>query len=126
MKKTIHTDQAPQAIGHYSQAIEMGNTIWCSGQIPLNPETRVLVEGDFKAQVRQVFKNLTAVIDAAGASLDDVVKFTVYLVNLDNYAELNEVFSEFVKAPYAARALVPISGLPLDAQVEIDAVIIKE
>lgn len=122
MKQIINTDKAPKAIGTYSQAVKYADTVFLSGQIGLDPETMQLVEGGFSAQARQVFTNLQAVAKAAGGSLSRVVKFMVYLTDLENFKELNDIMAEFCCAPYPARAAVEISRLPKDALVEIDAI----
>ncbi len=124
MKQIIGTNKAPRAIGVYSQGIKAGNTVYLSGQIPLVPETMKMVDGDFKARVRQVFKNLTAVAEAAGGSLAEMVKLTVYLTDMETFAEVNEVMKEFCQEPYPARSVVAVKQLPKDAVVEMDAVIV--
>ena len=123
-KAAIHTDQAPDAIGPYSQAIKAGNTVYLSGQIPLNPETMTLIDGDIPAQTRQVFKNLDAVCQAAGGNLQDMVKLNVYLTDLGNFATVNEVMAEHFAEPYPARAAVGVAELPKGAEVEIDRVLV--
>lgn len=120
LKEIIHTDQAPQAIGAYSQAVRCGNTLYLSGQIPLVPETMELVSGDAEAQIRQVFENLQAVIRAAGGHLADVVKLNVFLVDLGHFPIVNRVMADYFVEPYPARAVVGVASLPRDAQVEID------
>ncbi len=124
-RRPIATDNAPAAIGTYSQAVEANGTIWISGQIPLDPATMELVEGDTAAQVAQVFANLAAVAEAAGCSLADAVKFTVYLVDLGDFATVNTVMEKVLKAPYPARAAVQVSALPRGARVEVDAVLAR-
>ena len=121
-RKTIQTDNAPQAIGTYSQAVRTGNTVYMSGQIPLVPDTMELVGGDMEAQVRRVFDNLAAVAEAAGGSLADVVKLNVFLPDLGHFALVNEIMAEYFREPYPARAAVGVAALPKDAQVEMDAV----
>lgn len=123
-KQVIKTDQAPAAIGTYSQAIKVGNTVYLSGQIPLNPTTMQLVSDDFEAQTRQVFENLKAVAEAAGGVLQDIVKLNIYLTDLANFAKVNEVMASYFKEPYPARAAVGINALPKDSLVEMDAVLI--
>lgn len=120
LKEIIHTDQSPQAIGAYSQAVRCGNTLYLSGQIPLVPETMELVSGDAEAQIRQVFENLQAVIRAAGGHLADVVKLNVFLVDLGHFPIVNRVMADYFVEPYPARAVVGVASLPRDAQVEID------
>jgi len=121
-RKTIQTENAPQAIGTYSQAVRTGNTVYLSGQIPLVPDTMELVSGDMDAQIRRVFDNLAAVAEAAGGSLADVVKLNVFLPDLGHFALVNEIMAEYFREPYPARAAVGVAALPKDAQVEMDAV----
>jgi len=121
-RKTIQTDNAPQAIGTYSQAVRTGNTVYMSGQIPLLPDTMELVSGDMDAQIRRVFDNLVAVAEAAGGSLADVVKLNVFLTDLGHFAVVNEIMAEYFREPYPARAAVGVAALPKGAQVEMDAV----
>ena len=121
-REIIQTDRAPQAIGTYSQAVRSGNTVYMSGQIPLIPESMELIEGDMEAQIRQVFDNLSAVAEAAGGSLADVVKLNVFLPDLGHFAIVNEVMAGYFKPPYPARAAVGVAALPKGAQVEMDAV----
>lgn len=123
-KAVINTDQAPAAIGPYSQAIKAGNTVYVSGQIPLDPTTMEIVDGGFEAQARQVFTNLAAVCKQAPGSLQDIVKLNLYLVDLDNFATLNKVMEEFFEAPFPARAAVGVKALPKGSQVEADAVMV--
>ena len=119
--KPISTPDAPAAIGTYSQAIRAGDTVYLSGQIPLDPKTMQLAEG-FEAQARRVFDNLRAVCRAAGGDFDRVVRITVYLVDLGNFAKLNEIMATCFKEPYPARVAIGVASLPRGAQVEIDAV----
>jgi len=121
-REIIQTDRAPQAIGTYSQAVRSGNTVYMSGQIPLIPESMELVDGDMEAQIRQVFDNLSAVAEAAGGTLADVVKLNVFLPDLGHFAIVNEVMAGYFQPPYPARAAVGIAALPKGAQVEMDAV----
>lgn len=123
-KIAIHTENAPAAIGTYSQAIKAGSTVYLSGQIPLNPSTMQIVEGGIEAQTVQVFENLKAVAQAAGGSLDDLVKINVYLTDLANFATVNEVMSRYFSQPFPARAAVGISELPRQALVEAEAVMV--
>lgn len=123
-RTAISTDTAPQAIGAYSQAIRAGNTVYLSGQIPLDPISMSLVSTDIEPQIEQVFRNLAAVAAAAGGSLDDAVKLTVYLVDLAHFPQVNEAMTRLFKAPYPARATVQISALPKGALVEVDAVLV--
>ena len=120
--KTVATDQAPAAIGPYSQAVVTGNLVFCSGQIALDPATGAMVGGDVAAQTRQVLGNLKAVLEAAGSSLEQVVKCNVYLSDLGGFGEMNEVYQEFFASHRPARAAVEVSRLPKDALVEIEAV----
>jgi reactive intermediate/imine deaminase len=123
-KRAIHSDNAPAAIGTYSQAIQTGNLIFLSGQIPLVPATMEIVEGDFEARARQVFENLKNVAEAAGGSLNDAVKITVFLTDLDNFATVNVVMEDYFEQPFPARAAVGVSSLPKGVDVEADAVLI--
>jgi len=124
MKQVITTDKAPRAVGTYSQAVKSGNTVYLSGQVPLVPETMELIAGDIKANVRQVFENLSAVAAAAGGSLSHIVKLNVYVTDMDNFSEINEVVTEYFQAPYPARAVVGVKQLPLNAPVEVEAVMV--
>ncbi len=121
-RQAIQTDNAPQAIGTYSQAMQSGGTVYLSGQIPLLPETMELVEGDMRAQTRQVFDNLSAVCSAAGGSLANVVKLNVFLTDLSYFPLVNTVMAEYFAQPYPARAAVGVAALPRGAAVEIDAI----
>jgi reactive intermediate/imine deaminase len=122
-KEAIHSDDAPAAIGTYSQAIRSGDIAFLSGQIPLDPQTMEFVEGDFEARARQVFDNLKAVAEAAGGSLDQVVKLTIFLTDLDNFATVNSVMEDYFDQPYPARAAVGVASLPKGADVEADAIL---
>ncbi|EGM75924.1 endoribonuclease L-PSP, putative [Rheinheimera sp. A13L] len=121
-KVIISTDKAPAAIGTYSQAVKIGTTVYLSGQIPLVPETMQMVSENFAEQTQQVFENLAAVCQAAGGSLNDMVKVNIFLTDLSNFATVNEIMSKHFSAPYPARAAVQVSALPRGAQVEIDGV----
>ncbi len=123
-KKIIATDKAPQAIGTYSQAVQTGNTIYFSGQIPLIPETMEMNNGDIAAQTRQIFQNLQAVAEAAGGSLSDFVKLNIFLTDLGNFQVINQVMEEFFEQPYPARAAVGVAALPKNAEVEVDGVMV--
>ncbi len=124
MNKTpIHTDNAPAAIGTYSQAIQSGSLVFLSGQIPLDPETMEIVDGDFEARARRVFENLKAVTEAAGGTLDQIVKCTIYLTDLDNFATVNSVMAEFFEEPYPARAALGVASLPKGSDVEAEAIL---
>jgi reactive intermediate/imine deaminase len=120
--KPISTPEAPAAIGTYSQAVRAGDTVYLSGQIPLDPKTMKIVEGDFEAQARRVFDNLRAVCRAAGGDFDRVVRVTVYLTDLANFAKVNEVMSQHFREPYPARAAIGVASLPRGSLVEVDAV----
>jgi len=122
-KQAIHSDDAPAAIGTYSQAIRQGDLVFLSGQIPLDPKTMAFVDGDFEARARQVFDNLRAVAEAAGGSLDRVVKLTIFLTDLDNFATVNAVMEDYFDQPYPARAAVGVASLPKGADVEADAIL---
>jgi reactive intermediate/imine deaminase len=125
-KQIIQTDQAPKAIGTYSQAVKAGNTVYLSGQIPLDPATMVLVEGGTDAQIRRVFDNLKAVAEAAGGGLKDVVKLNVFLTDLAHFSLVNEIMAEYFAAPYPARAAIGVAALPRGAGVEMDAVMVLD
>lgn len=121
-KAIISTDRAPQAIGTYSQAVKAGTTVYLSGQIPLVPETMAMVSEDFSEQAHQVFKNLSAVCEAAGGTLQDMAKVNIFLTDLSNFATVNEIMSQYFSKPYPARAAIGVGQLPKDAQIEIDGV----
>jgi reactive intermediate/imine deaminase len=122
-KQIISTADAPAAIGVYSQAVRVGNTVWVSGQIPLDPKTKELVGGGIEAQIHQVFKNLEAIVKAAGATFDDVVKATVFLTDLSHFALVNQIMAEYFRVPYPARAAVGVASLPKNAQVEVECIV---
>ncbi len=122
-REIIRTDQAPQAIGTYSQAVKVGSTVYLSGQIPLVPETMEMVAGDMEAQIRRVFDNLQAVARAAGGDLKDVVKLNVFLTDLAHFPLVNQVMADYFSEPYPARAAIGVAALPKDAGVEMDAVL---
>ena len=124
VRSIISTDQAPRAIGTYSQAVKIDNAVYLSGQIPLVPETMELVDGDMRVQITQVFNNLTAVAEASGGSLADVAKLNIYLTDLSHFTLVNEVMSEFFSEPYPARAAVGVAELPKASLVEMDAVLV--
>jgi reactive intermediate/imine deaminase len=124
MKKAIQSKGAPAAIGTYSQAVRTGDTVYLSGQIGLDPETMQMAEG-IDAQTHRVFRNLSAVADAAGMSLNDAVRMTVYLTDLAHFARVNEIMAQYVREPYPARAAVGVAGLPRGALVEVDAILHK-
>jgi reactive intermediate/imine deaminase len=123
-RQIISTDRAPRAIGTYSQAVRVGDTVYLSGQIPLVPETMALVEGGMEGQIRQVFRNLAAVAEAAGGCLGDVVKLNCFLTDLSHFPLINQVMAEFFQEPYPARAAVGVAALPKEAAVEMDAVLV--
>lgn len=122
-RAVISTPSAPAAIGPYSQAIKVGNTVWLSGQIPLVPDTMEIVEGDISAQATQVFKNLSAVADAAGGTLNDAVKINISLTDLGDFVAVNEVMASFLSAPYPARACVQVAALPKGVAIEVEAIL---
>ncbi len=122
-REIIRTDKAPQAIGTYSQAVKAGNTVYLSGQIPLDPATMELVTDSVEAQIRRVFDNLKAVAEAAGGSLADVAKLNIFLTDLTHFALVNQVMAEYFSEPYPARAAIGVASLPKGAQVEMDAIL---
>lgn len=119
----ISTPNAPEAIGPYSQAVKVGNTVWLSGQIPLVPETMAVVDGDITAQARQVFRNLAAVAEAAGGNLNNAVKLNISLTDMNDFAAVNEVMTDFLQQPYPARACVQVAGLPKGVAIEVEAIL---
>ncbi|HGX94194.1 MAG TPA: RidA family protein [Candidatus Tenderia sp.] len=125
-REIIQTDKAPQAIGTYSQAVKVGGTVYLSGQIPLIPDTMVLVEGDMEAQIRRVFDNLAAVAEAAGGSLADVAKLNIFLTDLGHFALVNQVMADYFQQPYPARAAIGVASLPKGAEVEMDGVMVLD
>jgi len=125
-RQRIHTDNAPKAIGTYSQAIRTGETVYLSGQVPLDPATMKVVDGPIEQQIERVFKNLAAVAEAAGGSLANVAKLTVYLTDLSHFPHVNEVMTRFFEEPYPARAAIGVAALPLGAPVEIDAILVLD
>ena len=122
MKQAITTSQAPTAIGTYSQAISIGQTLYVSGQIPLDPDSMEMVGDDIRGQINQVLDNLTAILEAAGSGIDNVLKFTVFLTDLDHFPRVNEIMAERLSEPYPARVVIEVSDLPKGAKVEIDAI----
>ena len=122
-REIIHTDNAPAAVGTYSQAVRVGDLVFISGQIPFVPATMEVVDGDFAARARQVFDNLQAIARAAGGSLNDAVKLTIFLTDLDNFATVNEVMAEYCDQPYPARAAVQVAALPKGVDIEADAIL---
>jgi reactive intermediate/imine deaminase len=123
-RQPVHTPHAPAAIGTYSQAVRVGETVYLSGQIPLDPATMELVSPEFEAQIHQVFKNLQAVVSASGGSFADVVKLTIYLTDLRHFTAVNEIMSQYLSEPYPARAAVGVVELPRGALVEIDGILV--
>ncbi|MGJ0492210.1 RidA family protein [Methylobacter sp.] len=123
-KEIIQTDKAPQAIGTYSQAVKVGNTVYLSGQIPLVPATMTIIDGDISAQITQVFENLKAVAEAAGGDLSDIVKLNVFLTDLSHFPIVNEIMGRYFQAPYPARAAIGVAALPKDAGVEMDGIML--
>lgn len=121
-KTIIRTNKAPQAIGTYSQAVKVGDTVYLSGQIPLVPETMQIIEGDISIQIRQVFDNLKAVAEAAGGNFFDIVKLNIFLTNLSDFPIVNQIMSEYFSEPYPARAAVGVAALPKGVSVEMDAI----
>ncbi|PCJ29898.1 MAG: reactive intermediate/imine deaminase [Gammaproteobacteria bacterium] len=121
-REIIHSTNAPEAIGTYSQAVKVGDVVYMSGQIPLVPETMTVVEGDFSVQVRRVFDNLTAVAEAAGGSLQDIVKLNIFLTDLSYFGTVNEIMADYFEQPYPARAAIGVASLPKDVPVEMDAI----
>ena len=124
IRSTVATEKAPSAIGPYSQAVRAGHTVYFSGQIPLDPATGNLVEGDITLQTRRVFDNLVAVAEAAGGKLADIVRVGIYVTDLGNFAAVNAVMAEYFQQPYPARSTIEVSGLPKGAQVEVDAILV--
>ena len=121
-RQPIHSDHAPAAIGPYSQAVRAGNTVYLSGQIPLDPASGALVEGDIATQARRAFDNLKAVCAAAGGTMDDIVRVGLYLTDLSQFGEVNAVMAEYFSQPYPARSTIEVSALPRGARFEVDAV----
>jgi reactive intermediate/imine deaminase len=122
-KTTIHTDRAPQAIGTYSQAVSHQGLVFVSGQIPLDPESMEMVTGGIEAEIHRVFKNLSAICSAAGGSLDEIVKLTVFLTDMGNFPQVNTIMEQYFTAPYPARAAIGVAALPKGAEVEMDAIL---
>lgn len=123
-KSVIKADKAPEAIGTYSQAVKAGDTVYLSGQIPLDPETMEVSGGDFAAQTRQVFENIKAVCDAAGGGLEDIVKLNIFLTDLSHFSTVNEIMATYFQKPYPARAVVGVAALPKDVPIEMDAIMV--
>jgi reactive intermediate/imine deaminase len=126
VKTIIHTSDAPQAIGTYSQAVKVDNTVYISGQIPLDPASMEVVEGGIEAEITRVFDNLKAVAEASGGSLADVVKLNIFLVDLSNFPSVNEIMAKYFEEPYPARAAIGVAALPKGVGVEMDAVLVVE
>ena len=125
-RQPVHTDRAPAAIGPYSQAVQRGGMVFLSGQIPLDPSTGLLVEGDIEAQARRAFDNLQAVCEAAGGSLDDVVRLGLYLTDLGQFGIVNQVMAEYFAAPFPARSTIGVASLPRGAEFEVDAILMLD
>jgi len=125
-RQPVHTDRAPAAIGPYSQAVQREGMVFLSGQIPLDPDTGLLVEGDIEAQARRAFDNLRAVCEAAGGSLDDVVRLGLYLTDLGQFAIVNQVMAEYFAAPFPARSTIGVASLPRGAEFEVDAILMLD
>jgi reactive intermediate/imine deaminase len=125
-RRRIHTDDAPKAIGTYSQAVQTGETVYLSGQVPLDPASMKVVDGPIEQQIEQVFKNLRAVAEAAGGSMANIAKLTVYLTDLGHFSHVNEVMARFFEEPYPARAAIGVASLPLGVPVEIDAILVLD
>ena len=124
VRETIHSDNAPAAIGTYSQAIKVGNTVWLSGQIPLDPATMETAGDDIETQAHQVFKNLRAVAEAAGGNLDQMVKLNISMTDLGHFARVNEIMAEYFSLPYPARACVGVAALPRNVMIEVEAIMV--
>ena len=125
-RSTVHTEQAPAAIGTYSQAVKVGDTVYLSGQIPLVPSTMELIEGGIEQQIEQVFQNLSAVCQAAGGSLQDIVKLNIFLTDLQHFAKVKESMARYFSQPYPARAAIGVASLPRGAQVEMDGILVHK
>ncbi len=125
MKQIIHTNKAPKAVGPYSQAVKAGNTLYISGQVPINPETGKIIEGGIKEQTRQVMKNISAILEEAGYSFEDVVKSTCLLSDMSNFAAMNEVYAEYYPENQPARAAFAVKELPLGVMIEIETIALK-
>lgn len=125
-RKIIHTDAAPAAIGAYSQAVRCGNTVYMSGQIPLDPKTMTLLNASIEDEIHQVFKNLRAVAEAAGGTLNHIAKLNVFLTDLAHFAKVNEIMAQYLQQPYPARAAIGVASLPKGARVEADAILVLE
>ena len=125
-REIVSTENAPQAIGTYSQAVKVGSTVYLSGQIPLNPKSMQVIAEDIQGQIRQVFDNLQAVAKASGGSLDDIVKLNIFLTDLVHFPVVNEVMSEYFSQPYPARAAIGVASLPKDVGIEMDAIMILQ
>jgi 2-iminobutanoate/2-iminopropanoate deaminase len=122
LREAIFTDKAPKPVGPYSQAVRAGNLLFISGQIPLDPKTGEVVRGDFKNAVERVMENIKAIVEAAGATMDDIVKVTVYIRDMSKFGEFNEVYSKYFRGPPPARVVVEVSRLPLDVDLEVEAI----
>jgi reactive intermediate/imine deaminase len=125
-RQPVHTDRAPAAIGPYSQAVQRGGMVFLSGQIPLDPSSGLIVEGDIEVQARRAFDNLRAVCEAAGGTLDDVARLGLYLTDLGQFAQVNQVMAEYFTAPFPARSTIGVASLPRGAQFEVDAILMLD
>ena len=125
-KEYVFTDKAPRPVGPYSQAVVVGNLVFISGQIPIDPETGRLIQGSFEEQARRVLDNVKAIIEAAGGTMDDIVKVTVYMKDLSKFQEFNRVYAEYFKGGYPARVVVEVARLPLDAELEVEAIAVLQ
>lgn len=125
-REIIHTDQAPAAIGTYSQAVRCGNTVYLSGQIPLDPRTMTLVNASIEDEIHQVFKNLSAVAQAGGGALKDIAKLNVFLTDLAHFPKVNEIMGQYFRPPYPARAAIGVASLPRGSRIEADAILVLE
>jgi len=122
VKQEIQTDKAPKPVGPYSQAIKVNGFLFISGQIPLDPETNRMIEGDFKTKARRILENIRQIVESAGGSMDSIVKITVYLTDISKFAELNDVYKEYFNPPYPSRSVVEVKGLPKGSEIEIEAI----
>jgi len=122
MKKTIQTNHAPQAIGPYAQAVQTGKLLFISGQIPIDPKTNLLIEGDIQTQTRQIFKNINAILKAANTSLENIIKITIFMTDLTYFTQVNEICAEILPQPFPTRSTVQVTALPKNAQIEIETI----
>ncbi len=122
VKQDIQTDKAPKPVGPYSQAVKVGHFLFISGQIPLDPKTNKMIEGDFKTKARTILENIKNIVESAGGTMDSIVKVTVYLTDINKFAELNEIYKEYFNPPYPTRSVVEVKGLPKGSEIEIEAI----